>query len=99
MLKTIYKYPIEREDIVYLVYLPLNANIISAKIIRNTLCIYAMVDPTETATKRHKVFVFGTGQPISEEWQEQMKNMEFLDTIVEPDDVFGELVWHVWIEK
>ena len=95
MLKTIYKYPIEEEK----VYLPLNANIISVKIIRNKLCIYAIVDPTETATKEHKVFVFGTGRPLSAEMQEQMENMIFLDTVVEPDDLFGELVWHIWVEK
>ena len=94
MLKTIYKYPVEEEK----VYLPLNAKIISVKIIRNKLCIYAIVDPTETATKEHKVFVFGTGRPLSTEMQEQMNNMIFLGTIIEPDDLFGELVWHIWAE-
>lgn len=99
MLKTIYKYPIQTKNINSFVYLPLNAEILSAALVRNTICIYALVDPTETATREHEVCIWGTGNPINEEWQEKIKNMTFLNTLVEPDELFGELVWHIWIEE
>ena len=95
MKKVIYKYPVEREGVM----LPLNAEIFSAEMVRFQICIYAIVDPTETAKKLHKVFVLGTGNPISENQQEQMENMTFLNTIIEPGEFFGPLVWHVWVEK
>lgn len=96
MLKTIYKYPIQEEACVYL---PLNAKILSAEIVRKDICIYALVDPTETSKKKHEICLFGTGNPISEEEQEKIKDMTFLNTIVEPSEFFGELVWHVWIKE
>lgn len=90
MLKTIYKYPVKEEKI----YLPLNAEILSAKWIKGELCIYALVDPTETTKTELKVYIFGTGHPIQEQ---EIENMIFLNTIIEPNELFGDLVWHVWI--
>ena len=92
MIKTIYKYPVTEGKI----YLPLNAEILSAKLVRGTICIYALIDPTETMKKEHKVCVFGTGYAIQED---KIENMDFINTIVESNEVFGELVWHVWCEK
>lgn len=99
MLKTIYKYPVEEDVHGGCVYLPLNAEILSAEIVRGDICIYALVDPTETSKKKHEVCVWGTGVIINEVEQEKIKNMTFLNTLVEPDEFFGELVWHVWIKE
>lgn len=89
MLKVIYKYPIEGKSI----KLPLNAKVLSAAMVKGEICIYALVDPTETAKKEHKVFVLGTGHVIQED---KIAGMDFVGTVVEKNELFGELVWHVW---
>ena len=95
MKKVICEYPIERAGVI----LPLNAEILTAERVRSQICIYAIIDPTETAKKFHKIFILRTGETIDENQQEQMKNMTFLNAIIEPGEFFGPLVWHVWVEK
>ena len=95
MKKVVYKFPVVCDNVV----LPLNAEILSVKIVKSDICIYALIDPTETANKKHEVLIVGTGCTIDEEMQEKIERMTFLDTLIEPDEFFGEMVWHIWVEK
>lgn len=90
MLKTVYKYPIKEEKI----YLPLNAEILSVKWVKGEICIYALVDPTETTKTEYEVYIMGTGYTIQEN---EIEDMVYLGTVIEPNEFFGDLVWHVWI--
>lgn len=103
-MNTIYKYTIDSiENIVsdnnkvgYVIEMPFNSKILSAKVQNGNLCIWAMVDPNcelETRT----VFVIGTGWPLIDVIFATRKNIEqkvnFVDTVLLGNGAF---VYHIF---
>ena len=97
MNKFIFKYPIKvSASKAAAIVLPINYEILSLKAIEGQICLYALVDPTETEKEVKKVITAWTGDSFTIEELEDIKNnYTFLGTAI--DDM--SLVWHVWIEK
>lgn len=86
-MKTIYKYPIEITDEQTL-SMPEGAQVLSAQMQGNTLCIWALVDSGNFNCDR-RVRIFGTGNPVVLDG-----NWKFVDSVHER--IF---VWHVFVES
>ena len=97
MRKNIYKYKLEDSHnprVTGKVVMPLGAEILSCAMDYNgDIVFYALADPCEQMKVSMDVVVLPTGASLSEETQEQIKNMKFEDTFV---DCNKNLVWHVW---
>jgi hypothetical protein len=89
-METIYKYPLvitgSQE-----VLLPKGASVLSVGVQHDTICIWALVDPTEPFEPQH-LRIFGTGQPIPEDPDELLL---FLGTVLTGG---GRFVWHVFLD-
>lgn len=100
MKKFLYKYFIEHNDIEDFyngkITLPINAKILSVQIVKDSLCVYALVDPTETETCIIEFLISATGNSFGDqEITELNENCLFMGTFVDS----GALVWHVWMKK
>lgn len=84
-MKTIYKYPLEITDYQD-VTMPEGAQILCVKLQKGTLCLWALVDPTEKLILR-KIRIAGTGHPI------QGNNIVYIGTFLMNND---SLVFHVF---
>ena len=63
-MKKIYKYPLEIEDTQF-VELPLGAEILTAQMQGNQLCLWAMVNTSpEAINKNRRIEIIGTGSPV-----------------------------------
>ncbi len=86
MSKMIFKYSIPIDDEVTL-KLPPGAQIISALNQRETMCLYAIVDPKGLNEEAHTVVIRGTGHPF------RGNEGEFIGTVSFAD---GGLIFHVF---
>lgn len=83
---TIYKYPIKITD-EQKVKLPLNAEILTAQMQGDTLCLWAKVEEGNTSMEERTIEVFGTGHPMSD------NNRRYIGTTQMHG---GALIWHVF---
>lgn len=84
-LKVIYKYQlavVSEQQIV----MPLGAKILSVQAQRDTMCIWAMINPREEETQERTFFVEGTGQEF-----DLLPNMVFIGICQ-----VSQFVWHIW---
>lgn len=97
MRKNIYKYKLEDSQnprISGKVVMPLGAEILSCAMDYNgDIVFYVLADPCEQMKVSMDVITLRTGASLSEETQEQIRNMKFEGTFVDPNE---SLVWHVW---
>lgn len=83
---TIYKYPIQITD-VQKVKLPIEAQILTAQMQGDALCIWAIVDEAATDTEERTIEVFGTGHPMGQVFRQYIGTVQMQG---------GALVWHVF---
>ncbi len=83
---TIWKFPLDIDDHV-VIRMPRGAEILSADAQSDTLCLWAIVDPSAPKADRH-FFVRGTGHPMSVHVP-----VRHIDTV---QMLGGTLVWHVF---
>lgn len=63
-MKKIYKYPLEVTDTQF-IELPLGAEILTAQMQGNQLCLWAMVNSSPDAIKKNRcIEIIGTGYPV-----------------------------------
>ena len=63
-MKKIYKYPLEVTDTQF-IELPLGAEILTAQMQGNQLCLWAMVNSSPDAIKKNRcIEIIGTGNPV-----------------------------------
>ena len=86
-MKTIYKYPLEITD-EQTVSMPIGAQVLSAQMQGNNLCIWALVDSDNFNCDR-RVRIFGTGNTVVLD-----DNWKFVGSVQER--IF---VWHIFIEN
>ena len=90
----IYKYTLE--DQTSTVQMPEGAKVLSAHTQRESICIWALVDPSKPMTLR-TFKVIGTGWDIEEaEFGQPLTHLEFIGTVLLSG---GSLVFHVFEEK
>lgn len=89
-MKVIYKYILSPSN-VPTIAMPLNAQILSVKWVREKICIYALVDHDESETEQRQFEIFGTGHPIPP--QSDPIERYFLGTVVNDDQ---QLVFHIF---
>lgn len=83
---TIYKYPIKLTDS-QKVKLPINAEILTAQMQDDTLCLWAKVEESNTSMEERIIDIFGTGCPISDEHRRYIGTTQMHG---------GALIWHVF---
>lgn len=83
---TIWKYSLDAEDIQTLM-MPEGAQILTAQMQGNALCLWAMVNP-EKAKEKREIEVFGTGHPGSDAVPRR-----YIGTVQMQG---GALVWHIF---
>lgn len=81
-MKIIYKYPLEKDEVI----LPKGAQILTVQIQRNSLFVWALVDPHQEETETRKVERYGTGELIPE-----IAGHIYINTVFEFE---GTYVWH-----
>ncbi len=64
-MKTIWKFPLEVTAVQY-VGMPRGSEILSVDSQRDTVCLWAMVDP-DAAKEVRTIRIFGTGHPVGDE--------------------------------
>lgn len=80
----IYKYELDRENIVNLIKMPQGAKVLCFKMQGNVPCIWAMVDIVQASVER-KFAVVGTG------WDFDPAGLEYVGTVID-----GIYVWHLF---
>lgn len=90
-MKVIYKYQIENLGPSYL-DLPIGAEIISVINQRDTMVVYAMLDPKVESFWRYQFYVIGTGHFFTDE----IEDYTFLGTVPVMEATF---VWHVFYKS
>jgi len=85
-MKTIYKYQIEITD-EQSISLPAEAEILSVVAKDDDVFIYAMLDTNALDCKPRRLAIFGTGNPIPEDY------IRFIGTVTTHE---GRLVWHIF---
>ena len=86
---TIYKYPLLITD-EQILRIPANAELLAVQFQRDTLCLWALVDPS-TAAVDYKIHIYGTGNPVP---VNPLQPPEIhLGTVQHHG---GALVWHVF---
>jgi len=80
----IYKYNLQFTDFQQVI-MPIGAMILSVEMQGNLICIWAMVDQSQTKTERRGIEIFGTGQPMSD------RERKYIGTVLD-----GQFVWHVF---
>lgn len=84
-MKKIYKYPLTLTDTQF-VELPLGAEILTAQMQDNQLCLWAMVNTLSEAVKKNRrIEIIGTGNPVP------TGNLKYISTVQ-----IGGLVFHVF---
>lgn len=86
MTKIIYKYALERTDRA-VVAMPEGAEILTAQLRHNQICLWALVNP-ERPTEDRIVEIHGTGNPIQCDMGIERK---YIGTVQE-----GRFAWHVF---
>ena len=89
-MKTIYKYPLKLVD-EQTIALPKGAHILSVQWIRDSICVYALVDLGATECEVRQFVIIGTGQPIAPNTIPVVHY--FLGTVYNPDQT---LVFHIF---
>ena len=84
-MKRIFKYPIEVKGHQE-VEMPKGAEILTAQIQYDKICLWALVDDTNPKEKRD-IIVAGTGHPI------EADHLKYKGTVQELN---GQLIWHVF---
>jgi hypothetical protein len=85
-MKTIYKYSIGVTDM-QTVEMPEGAEILTVQVQHGTPCLWAIVDPQRSQTKKRSIKMFGTGQPVNYEFH----GCKYIGTVQMNG---GQLVWH-----
>ena len=88
----VYKYILD--PAVSTVTLPVDAEILHVSDQHGDLCLWARVDPTITATEKHRINIVGTGHPIDDE-QYGFKWKHLGTSLLHG----GSLVLHVFVEQ
>lgn len=86
-MKQIWKYQLEIVDN-QIILMPENAEILSVANQRETLCLWALVDPEALKKERH-IRIIGTGNNIHHSFYKE----KFIGTVLMEN---GFLVWHVF---
>lgn len=89
-MKTIYKYPLELVD-EQTIALPKGAHILSVQWIRDSICVYALVDLDVKECEARQFVIIATGQPIAPNTTPVVHC--FLGTVCIPDHL---LVFHIF---
>jgi len=87
-MKTIWKFPLDTTDLQW-IRAPMDARFFAADVQNRQLCLWGFVD-TEQTTIDHAIYVFGTGNPISDRMG--LKTLRHVGTAFD-----GPLVWHVFV--
>lgn len=87
-MKIIYKYPLNSVTTQTLT-LPIGATILSVKNVKESICVYAVVDNQQKTSKDVEILILGTGQ----RWNGIVDTYLFLDTVKLAD---GGLMFHVF---
>jgi hypothetical protein len=86
-MKKIFKYPLEITDTQF-IELPLGAEILTAQLQGNQLCLWAMVNTSPNAiTKNRRIEIIGTGNPTP------IGDLKYISTFQIMD---GSLIFHVF---
>lgn len=85
-MKAIWKYPLRVTDL-QAIEMPKGAQVLTAQTQNGSVCIWALVDPSE-ATEKRAFAVIGTGHPI-----EQAEQLRYVSTFQIHG---GSLVFHVF---
>jgi len=88
-MKTIWKFPLQSAD-QQTIKMPAGAELLSVQVQRETVCLWAKVDP-EAAREPRVIAIFGTGHELPED--ESTFRLEFIDTFQLHD---GALVFHAF---
>ena len=106
MNKFIYKYkpePLDDPQIAPFcgyISIPMNSIILSGAVVNGDVCIYALVDPTETAMVKILIAIIPTGAELTEEYYNKLfsETAHFVGTLVDESKTKSgsALVWHVW---
>ena len=91
-MKKVYKYPIEITDF-QVIEIPVGSKLLSAQMQRDTLCLWALVDPEQKTLCRQGIIIAGTGHPVHED---TYRLAEFLGTVQSHEE---SLVWHIWTRE
>lgn len=86
-MKTIWKFALLQTDN-QLVTMPTGAEILTAQIQDNWICLWAIVDSETNERERRAIEIFGTGHPMR---QDIGVSRKYIATAQQ-----GELVWHVF---
>ena len=88
-MKTIYKYPLEITDTQF-VELPLGAEILTAQMQGNQLCLWVLVNPSPDVFKKNRrIEIIGTGNPVP------VGDLKYISTFQQML-VGGGLVFHIF---
>jgi len=85
MKRTIWKYPLEATD-TQNVMMPEGAEILSAQMQGNMLCLWALVNPA-APNQRREIEVIGTGHPMPDAKRRYISTAQMHG---------GALVWHIF---
>ena len=85
----IYKYELKITD-VQEVLLPINSKILSIKEQNGLIQLWAFINPSETNFEKNRIYIFGTGNPIPENYEDLI----YIDTVIQE-----QFVWHVFKEE
>jgi hypothetical protein len=86
-MKKIFRYPLETIDTQF-IELPLGAEILTAQIQDNQLCLWAMVNTSPDAiTKNRRIEIVGTGYPVPAGELKYISTFQIMD---------GSLIFHVF---
>lgn len=89
---TVWKFPIIAHD-VQTISVPRGAKYLTAQMQRDTITLWALVDPTAPA-ERHTIRVVGTGNPVQ---PDALTGMRYLATVQEGG--WPGYVWHVFVPE
>lgn len=88
----IYKYPIVTMGVgIDSIKMPAHAQILSAQMQDDIICIWALVDLNESVQEDYSILVVGTGMDLSPHFD---KNWHFIDTVQD-----GAYVWHIFYKN
>lgn len=88
----VYKYALATED-EQTIRLPRGAQVLSFDAQGDNLCVWCLVDPTETLIVPARFRVAGTGHPVEAEWSE---DGTFLGSA---QMLGGRLIFHCWYRE
>jgi len=89
-MKTIHKYPLQFEESVCKLKMPINAKVLTVQFQDDKLCLWARVNDDEQQVEEREFRAYGTGEEVNE------YDLEYIKTVQEHN---GALVWHIFENK